>query len=794
MKSYEEEHLNMMRSMAAECTVLLKKDGTFPLKKAGKIALYGNGARKTIQGGTGSGGVNTRFSVNVEEGLKHAGFTITTKKWLDSYDIVIERARQEFVQQIKAEAAKANIPATMYGMGKVMPEPEYEIPLEGVGDTAIYILSRVSGEGSDRVAEKGDLYLTEVEIRDIKELNQKYEKFLLVLNTGGMVDISSLIEVKNILVLGQLGALTGDVLADLLLGKSYPSGKLAMTWAPIEEYPSTKGFGDLNDTVYTEGIYVGYRYFDKQVKRVCYPFGYGLGYTEFSTEALDSELKNTEVKGKVLVKNIGDFRGKEVVQFYLSAPSGRLDKPVKELIGFEKTKELLPGEEQLIEYCFDLKTAASFDEKQGIYLLESGKYELLLGTDCLMVNSVYEFTLKKEIVIDTINKDEKNTIRKNYSQKSKRSWEEVKNGACSIEEFTEGLTDRELIYLCIGNYEDQPQGMSIIGASSMQVPGAAGETTGRLQQFKLPSVVMADGPAGLRVSTKYKIINGKKIAADLPFGEDMLQFMEESEIEWLKQSSDSEGDSREIYEQYCTAIPIGTDVAQSFNPALAEKLGDIVGSEMEHLGVQLWLAPTLNIQRNPLCGRNFEYYSEDPLVSGRMAAAMAKGVQRHKNCGVVIKHFACNNQETNRYASNSVVSQRALREIYLRGFEICIREAKPAAVMTSYNLINGIHTANDRKLLTDILRKEWGYKGVVMTDWYATADMMRNPLGKYPAALAAGCVKAGNDLIMPGRKEDFEDIQRALKNENSLYSISRENLMDCAVRVLSMILKLTQKK
>ena len=794
MKQYEEEHLNMVRSMAPECTVLLKKDGTFPMKEAGKIALYGNGVRKTIQGGTGSGGVNTRFSVNIEEGLEHAGFTVTTKSWLDSYDIVVEQAHQEFVKQIKSEAKKLNMPATMYGMGKVMPEPEYEIPLEGEGNTAIYVLSRISGEGSDRIAEKGDIYLTDIEIRDIKELNQKYEKFLLVLNTGGMVDILGLTEVKNIIILGQLGSSTGEVLADLLLGKSYPSGKLAMTWAAIEEYPSTKGFGDLNDTVYTEGIYVGYRYFDKSDKKSCYPFGYGLGYTDFLIKVLDSDFKDTEVKGSVLVKNTGDFRGKEVVQFYLSSPSRYLEKPVKELIGFVKTKELLPGEEQIMEYCFDLKTVASFDEKRGNYLLESGEYELLFGTDSLTVNSAHKFTLKEEIVIDTINKDEKSTIRKNDSQKSKKSWEEVKNGICSIEEFAEGLTDDELIYLCIGNYEDQPQGMSIIGASSMQVPGAAGETTGRLGQLRLPSVVMADGPAGLRVSTKYKIVDGKKIAAELPFGEDMLQFMDESEIEWLRQSSNREGDSEEIYEQYCTAIPIGTDVAQSFNTDLAEKLGDIVGNEMERFGVQLWLAPALNIQRNPLCGRNFEYYSEDPLVSGKIAAAISKGVQKHKNCGVVIKHFACNNQETNRYASNSVVSQRALREIYLRSFEICIKEAEPAAVMTSYNLINGIHTANDRNLLTDILRKEWGYNGAVVTDWYVTADMMRNPSGKYQAASAAGCVKAGNDLIMPGRKEDFEDILNALKNENSLCSISRENLVDCAVHILHMILNLTEEK
>ncbi len=244
------------------------------------------------------------------------------------------------------------------------------------------------------------------------------------------------------------------------------------------------------------------------------------------------------------------------------------------------------------------------------------------------------------------------------------------------------------------------------------------------------------------------------------------------------------------YYQFCIAIPTGTALAQSFSESAAEVCGDIVGDEMERLGVALWLAPALNIQRSPLCGRNFEYYSEDPLVSGKMAAAITRGVQKHPGCGTVVKHFAANNQETNRYTSNSVVSERALREIYLKGFEICVRESAPEAIMTSYNLINGEHACSSYDILTSVLRDEWKFQGLVMTDWYVTTNLMRNPLSKYPSASAAGCVKAGNDLIMPGIDTDVKDIIRALKDESHPYHLSVNELRVCAKRVLEAIYKM----
>ena len=287
VQGFEKEHTAVARRLAPECMVLLKNDGTLPLQGTGKLALYGSGARKTIKGGTGSGDVNVRHFVTVEEGLTNAGFELTTGSWMDGYDQVVADARKAFFGGIRKEAEAAGVTGPqmmMFAMGRSCPEPEYELPLDGEGDTAVYVLARNSGEGADRKPAAGDINLTATEIRDILALHAKYEKFVLVLNVGGMVDLKPVAAVGTILLLGQLGSATGDALADVLLGKSYPSGKLTMTWAPIEDYASTEGFGDPNDTYYKEGVYVGYRYFDTIGYVPTYPFGYGMGYTTFTVE------------------------------------------------------------------------------------------------------------------------------------------------------------------------------------------------------------------------------------------------------------------------------------------------------------------------------------------------------------------------------------------------------------------------------------------------------------------------------------------------------------------------------
>ncbi len=780
MSTQETEHLARLRQGLAECTVLLKKDGMFPLSAPGEIAVYGSGVRHTVKGGTGSGDVNSRYFVTVEQGLKEAGFSLTTEKWLDAYDEVLQRAHDEFVREIKRRAKEKHTQAIIEGIGAVMPEPEYDLPLDGKGDTAVYVLSRISGEGNDRQPCKGDFLLTETERRDILAANAQYETFLLVLNVGGPVDLSPVLEVKNILVLSQLGVETGSVLADLLLGKAYPSGKLASTWAGPDDYPDVGSFGDINETLYTEGIYVGYRWFDAAQKKPLFSFGCGLGYTEFSVRDSKVNTQGSVVTVTCTVQNTGDFAGKETIQVYVSAPWGTLDKPVKELAAFAKTKELAAGERTEVTVSFDLRDSASYDAASAAYLLEQGEYGICVGTSGEDAVRVCALRLDAAVYVKQV----KNLFPKPEKEDWKPRESEADTdpslpviplaaadfatktvsyeGQDPVEEEMDSLTAEELCRLNMGAFDPKARGMqSFLGPAFFSVAGAAGETTDAFREKGVPKVVMADGPAGLRLSPEYyKDEKGVHSLAP-PFSPDWLEFLPRIARGFLGRTPKlPKGAERK--EQYCTAIPIGTAVAQSFNPDFAALCGDVVGSEMDEFGVSLWLAPALNIHRSPLCGRNFEYYSEDPVVSGVMAAAITRGVQQHNGKGVTLKHFAANNQETNRYFSNSVVSERALREIYLKGFAICIRESAPAAVMTSYNLINGTHTSESRALCTDFLRREFSFDGICMTDWvvrdFASAEGSVYSFPD-PAVVAA----AGGDLYMPGSKEDLERLQTGLR-------------------------------
>lgn len=838
IQAFEKEHIEAVRKLAPECMVLLKNDGTLPLKGAGKLALYGSGARKTIKGGTGSGDVNVRHFVTVEEGLKNAGFEITTEGWLDSYDKVVADAKAAFFGGLRKEAEAAGVDRRQmmfYAMGKACPEPEYELALDGEGDTAIYVLARNSGEGADRKPVAGDINLTETEVRDILALNEKYEKFALVLNVGGMVDLKPVEAIGSILLLGQLGSATGDALADVLLGKAYPSGKLTMTWAPIEDYASTEGFGDPNDTYYKEGIYVGYRYFDSIGYVPAYPFGYGAGYTTFTVEPKDMQADASKVSVTAVVTNTGALAGKEVVQVYYSAPAGNLDKPYQELAGYGKTKELAPGESQEVTVIFDTQSMASYCVKCASYVMEAGTYYIRVGNSSRNTHIAGAVTLDESKAVEKLKnicgdsgfqdlKPEGKpwTYEGEAEEKAKAKtveiqaadlavkeavyeeipaelpagpcvkWEEVKSGAKTLDEFVAGLTDEQLAYLCIGAYKDAEDLMEVIGNAASTVAGAAGETTHQLEELGVPALVMADGPAGLRLSPTYKMVGGMAKATSSNFGGDFMAMLTPQEQQEMAnhapQPSEEEKAAATNY-QYCVAIPIGTGIAQSWNDELAKRCGDLVGHEMEMFGTHLWLAPAMNIYRSPLCGRNFEYYSEDPHLAGYIAADITDGVQAHEGCATTIKHYACNNQETNRYFSNSNVGERALREIYLKGFEICVKKSQPHFLMTSYNLINGEHACSTKDIQTATLRDEWGFKGVVMTDWLVTGGMGEKG-EKWPSASCAGNVKAGNDITMPGIPSDKADIMKALSDASHPYALCKAELQLAAKRVLGMILKL----
>ena len=802
---YEKRHLLKMCAYAPECMVLLKKNGDFPLREPGSIAIYGSGARNTIKGGTGSGDVNSRFYITVERGLEKAGFTITSKAWLDGYDAVRKKAHEQFVEDIKRQAREQHKMALMMGMGAVMPEPDYTLPLDGSGDTALYVLARVSGEGNDRKPEAGDIKLSKTEIRDILVANKKYKHFMLVLNVGGVVDLSPVAEVDNILVLSQLGAVTGRALADVLLGKSAPSGKLTTTWSTWESYASVGDFGEMDDTCYREGVYVGYRYFDSAGIQVLYPFGFGLSYTDFALGKAETALAGTSLTVTVPVTNTGSLPGKEVVQVYVSVPWGKLDQPYQTLAGFAKTKELAPGETQSVTVSFRLESLAGYDTEAAAYVLEAGKYIVRVGNSSRNTVPAAVVEMKETVSVRQVTNVGGNpgfTDWKPETLKTEElpaglpileadtralktlSWPEQKQPSDKAKQIVAGLRDDQLVYLCIGNFKDGAGIASIIGNASQSVAGAAGETSARVPG--IPPLVMADGPAGLRLSKQYtKDEKGAhSVGSTLPAGmDDFFGPVQKSLMGMLQKKPKGK-----ILTQYCTAIPIGTALAQSWNMELCEGCGAVVGEEMEYFGIHLWLAPAFNIHRSPLCGRNFEYYSEDPLISGRVGAAITKGVQQHAGRGTTIKHFCCNNQETNRLVSNSTVSERALREIYLRGFQICVEESSPCAIMTSYNLLNGTHTSERSDLLKTIVRGEWGYGGLIMTDWVISAMAGK---GKYRGAKSAPTIKAGNDVFMPGSSADYKTAMNALQGKDKEFTLTRTELVYCAEHVVDMVLRLT---
>jgi len=770
MNQYEIEHINTLDKYLAECTVLLRRNGDFPIgKKNKKIYLYGNGVRKTIKGGTGSGDVNSRSFDTIEQAFTKAGYEILTKDYLDEYDKIYEKAQTEFNDNLRKNSS-GNFFAMM---GAIMPEPDYDIPYEKEGDVAVFVLSRVSGEGSDRKPIKGDVYLTDTERKMVLDLAKGFKKFMLVLNTGGPVDLSGLEDVKNILVLSQLGVNTSKTLVDIITGDKYPSGKLATTWTKYEDYPTNENFGDNDDTDYKEGVYVGYRYFDSVNADVMYPFGFGLGYTDFEFDVKSAKLVGEKFEVSVSVKNIGKFKGKEVLELYLSKPGTTIDEPYQILVNFAKTKELKPNKKQTLKLSFKLSDFASYDEKTATYILDKGKYVVRVGNSsrntkpCGIIKVASKVNVRKvanklgkpefkDFVPETKRKQEKLNGVKEFTLKTSSIKQETidYDKKYEISEEVKALSNEEKAKLVIGAYKDGNE--SVIGNASITAAGAAGETA-RVADLK--PVVMADGPAGLRLSKDYYIDESGAHGIG-GFGQ-------------TKPPKDVE-----ILHQYTTAIPIGTAIAQSWNRQFAELCGDIVGSEMEIFKIQLWLAPALNIHRSILCGRNFEYYSEDPFISGAFASSITQGVQKHNNTYVTIKHFAANNQETNRYFSSSNASERALREIYLKGFEIAVKEANPKAIMTSYNLINGVHTSESKELTSDILRNEFGFDGIVMTDW--VIKMGGN--NKYSGPIATNVVKATGDIYMPGSKSDYENILESLDNGD----LSIEELEISASRIYNL--------
>ncbi len=817
VQDWETEHRQLAKEAAAEGIVLLKnEDQLLPLKAGSKVALYGAGAGRTIKGGTGSGDVNERERVTIWQGMKNAGFEITSEDWIRSYEKIYEKARQDWKDDIVTRSGGngGNVMDffTVYSTTPfVMPTGDpVEKPEKEKTDTAIYVLSRVAGEGADRNAAKGDYYLKEDEHQMLSDLCSYYKNVIVAVNAGGQVDLSFMDEFSNIkalLILSQPGMEGGNAFADVISGKVNPSGKLVDSWAyRYEDYPNAASFSHNNGNVekefYEEGIYVGYRYFDTFAVPVRYGFGYGLSYTTFEIKEKNIQCDNEHnIQISVSVKNTGDTAGKEVVQIYAALPGGQVEKEAHRLVAYEKTALLQPQEEQTLTFKISADRFTFYAEEKAAWVLEKGFYGIFVGTSLESATLAGGLKLEQDVILEKVKnlfplKESLKELQQQSGQTEKREdalkVQAVEKGLPVLEigaagfeakeifykknselvekeaaEFVDTLSIEELIDLAAGD-PGKAQGGNL-GAAGISVPGSAGETHRCAIEKGLASIVLADGPAGLRLMKYYHVNDGRIVS--MPF-----EFSLEGGL-FYDGPTDLPG---ERYYQYCTAIPVGTMLAQTWNTGLIQEVGAMIGKEMEYFGVTLWLAPGMNIHRNPLCGRNFEYYSEDPYVAGTIAAAMTKGVQSNYGCGTTIKHFACNNQEDNRMGSDSIVSERSLRELYLKGFEIAVKESHPLSIMTSYNLINGIHAANSYDLCTDVARNEWGFGGAIMTDWTTTENGAD--------CTASGCMRAGNDLVMPGCFGDHNNLKKELEEG----ILKPEDLKACIARLVSVIWRSNQ--
>lgn len=799
------------RRAAAEGIVLLKNEGNLlPLEAGSRVALFGAGAAKTMKGGTGSGDVNERESVSILQGMQDAGYHIVNAEEVLTFDAAYDKARLDWrdfiLEQAAGESADGMNFFEIYTANPFVipaPAPTELLP----ADAAFYILSRNAGEGADRYAAAGDYYLTDAEHDALARICSFYENVIVVINAGGECDLSFLDEFPNIralLFISQPGMEGGHAFADVISGAVNPSGRLTDTWAyHYEDYPNSKTFshnnGNVREEVYGEGIYTGYRYFDTFGVKPRFGFGFGLSYTTFSLTcgvpvpaAIGAERG---VRVPVHVTNTGSVPGKEVVQLYVSCAPGRLQKEFRRLAAFAKTDILEPGESTLLLLEFPFLALTSYDEHEPGWILEAGTFGIWVGENlaeselagalrldqpavltktaniCPPQRLIEELTQNEEKIVDryvdvllqteTYGLPVLELAAADFETTTISYEENVFYGDPDAKKFVQDLDTEDLIRLSAGDPAKGQGGE--LGAAGVTVPGSAGETHDCLKEQGVAAIVLADGPAGLRLNQSYLVQDGKIIPPPfLACLEGGLFYIEEEQ-------------PGTRYYQFCTAIPVGTLLAQTWDTALIEEVGAMIGGEMELFGVTLWLAPGMCIHRNPLCGRNFEYYSEDPYLTGKMAAAMTRGVQSVPGCGTTIKHFACNNQEDNRMASDSILTERTLREIYLRGFEIAVKESQPLAIMTSYNLINGVHAANNFDTCTKVARAEWGFAGLIMTDWTTTEVDEK--------CTASGCMRAGNDLIMPGSFKDYDNMHAEL----AAGTLSEEDLRACIARLISVV-------
>lgn len=827
------ERALLAKNIAAEGIVLLKNEGNIlPLDTEKTLAVFGRGQIKTQAGGMGSGASSGAEVSTIIDGLINLGFKVDSEL-SDKYRQIVSNEPLGDMSNFMELVTSGKI----YEIWGKYSAPEAEPILEDdlveaaavSTDTAIIVITRNSGgEECDRRVE-GDYYLLDEEKTLINQVSDNFKHVIIILNVNGFVDINWINDYKNIdtvLFAGLPGQEGGIAIAEILAGKVTPSGKLSATMAlKYEDYPSAAHFSfnkdaadsiltyesyglDAEDngstgfnispvTVYQESIYMGYRYFDTFGKEVMFPFGYGLSYTNF-------EIKNTSnwvdkssqtVNLTVEVYNKGKvYSGKEIVQVYISAPDGVLEKPYQQLTAYAKTNELKPGERQTIDINFPLSELSAYDEKSASYIIEKGMYIIRVGNSSRNTNVAAKLVVEETIIIEQLRnklqlnsvnasklkflskKDanpityigeaeeiaaapvignitseyfnlkapyemEKNFVELNTSA-TNYQLKDVKSGDITLEQFVSQLSKEELSVLVngygigigfvLGDYPKSIQydnGIDIGINTSLK--GNDNYVSPGIKRLGIPSISYLDGPAGVRI----------------------------------------------------TAWPTETLMACTWNDKLLYEFGDAVGEETYIKGRDSWLAPAVNLHRNPIGGRNFEYYSEDPLLTGECAVSVANGVQENHNITVCAKHFAINEQETYRRgnlkknvdAADSIIQERTAREIYLKPFEMLVKRTSMRNIMTSFNKINGIFAAGNRELCTDILRNEWNFKGFVVTDW-GDMDIVVD---------GADAMAAGNDVVMPGGPPVIKQVLEGLKSGKCTVAQLQRNVLNLLAFVVN---------
>ena len=759
----------LLRKVAAEGAVLLE-NGVLPFAPGTRLAVFGRTQINWFFSGYGSGGdVNAPYQVNLLDALRSC-------KELKVNEVLAQTYERFCVENPAESGSWGQWPCShpeMHLTDAVVKQASTFSP------DALIVIGRCAGEDRDSLPEKGSYYLTDEEVNMLRLVTRRFPNAVLLLNIGSVMDLSFLKDYSfgAVLILWHGGMESGNAAADLLLGKSVPSGRLTDTVAlRYEDYPSSPYFGKKEGCEYREDIYLGYRWLETFSRdRVLYPFGYGLSYTTFQTETVTED----PLHYRVTVTNTGSHPGKHTMMLFVEKPCGVLGNPARELVSFAKTGLLEPGQSQTLCLHLTPEQLASYDDSgltghKSCYVIQPGLHRLYVGTNVRDAELVHQVSVEalhvvqqlseaaapaapfpivwnhngqpgertasprmvdwKQRILENLPKTRFITGDKGYKLK------DVQSGRVSMEAFVAQLSDDELEAITRGA---GPMNSPLGPRGNAGVLGGVNES---LRKKGIPPVAAAYGSAGVGV-----------------------------------------------YES-CSLLPCGTLLACTFDQELVETVARHTAQEMRTRGVQVLLAPGMNLHRNPLCGRNFEYFSEDPLVTGKIAAAFVRGIQS-AGCAACPGHFACNNQEKNRHKADSVVSERALRELYLKGFEICVKEAAPKFLMTGHNKLNGVWCCCHYDLATTIARREWGYRGCFLTDWW----MQYTSSPEFPRLRGNGYrIRAGVDVLMPGSKNARELSAKsdgtALETLKKEEGITLGELQSCAAHVLQSILALENLK